>query len=137
MNTTPTRLLAASTALLMSFPSVAQEFSHGGHRVFPKENPGPGDRGYLHREYHHTYQHWHNVQGVSCCGVDAEHGDGDCRVTIARWENGGWFALVDGEWRHMPTHKYVADDHGLGPFATVCVGQYGSLYCFDPPESGA
>lgn len=97
---------------------------------------GPGDRGYRHKEHHHTYSKWHNQNGTHCCNTDGEHGDGDCRVTKARWnfEHETWEALVDGRWVLIAASRWVLNDYGLGPFASVCVGRDGYIFCFDPPD---
>jgi hypothetical protein len=92
------------------------------------ENPGMGDRGYRHGEHHHQYMHWHNQLGIHCCNSY------DCRMTVAKWENGGWTALVDGVWVKIDADRHVQDDLGVGPFASVCASRTGHVWCFDAPD---
>lgn len=96
---------------------------------------GPGDRGYRHKEFHHTYSKWHNQLGTHCCNTDGAHGDGDCRITEARWNHqaGMWEALADGVWVLITDDRHVQDDYGLGPDASVCVSKTGIVWCFDAP----
>lgn len=105
-------------------------------RVPLKENPDWGDRGFMHREYHQEFTGWHNKAGIHCCGVDAVHGDGDCRATLAEfnYEVGKWEALVDGEWRFIEADRHITNVSVL-PFAVVCAGPYGTIYCFKPEAS--
>lgn len=102
-------------------------------RVPLKENPGLGDRGYGHIEYHHHFKHWHNQIGTHCCNVDSHHGDGDCRLTVAEYNAsvGKWEALVDGQWRFIETDRHITNLSTIGQ-AVVCAGPYGTIYCFWP-----
>ena len=103
-----------------------------------KPNPDLGDRGYLHREYHQDFTRWHNQMGTHCCGVDAEQGNGDCRVTIAEYnyDLNAWEALVDGTWRLIAPDRHIQERSAI-PHAVVCAGQYGTIYCFKPGYSGS
>lgn len=123
-------LLLVLVTLLFASTSNADDHSTPSWDGPLVENPGMGDRGYRHGEHHHIYKHWTNSNGTSCCN------DYDCRMTQARWQDGSWYALVDGNWRKMSASRFVPDDGGLGPFASVCASRTGHIWCFDPPDPG-
>lgn len=86
-----------------------------------------------HDLFHDYYQFWYNQKGVHCC--DERH----CRPVEPgelRWNNELqlWEILIKDEWRKIEASRYVIDDGGLGPFASICM-EGGYIFCFDPPEA--
>ncbi len=91
----------------------------------------PGDHGYRHRENHENYQRYM----PNCCS------SGECRETIARWEPGGWKAVVDGEWREVPANA-VRQKDGVPQLsfdgkAHICAAPVGlkTIWCFLAPDT--
>lgn len=131
-------LLAWSTLALAAWflgPVAADPFRFD-ERVPLKENPDIGERGYGHIEHHHEFKGWHNQIGTHCCNVDSHHGDGDCRLTVGNYdrETGLYTALVDGRWRVINPDRHIQQQSAI-PFAVVCAGPYGTIYCFKPEAS--
>ena len=79
----------------------------------------------------------------SCCD------EADCRRTVAQWRQGGWWAVVRGEWRPIPEASVLKGPRSIDGEAYVCSGDpaldasYGDtpkeprIYCFVPPDLGS
>src|ERR1043165_8309371 len=69
--------------------------------------------------------------GVSCCSIS------DCRPVQYRLTNGGYEALIDSGWVHVPQDKIL--HHQANPLgrAVLCRSPAsGTIYCFVPgPET--
>jgi hypothetical protein len=72
-----------------------------------------------------------------CCDV------ADCTRTIAEWRRDGWWAVVQGKWRSIPTTTILRAPRSMDGEAYVCAGESkataaGSsereIYCFVPPH---
>jgi len=85
-----------------------------------------------HAKHHHIYQTLSNQAGTHCCPV------GDCRPTQAKYENGTWYALVNGKWREMESSRFVREyDFSWNETPHVCAGRSTShIYCFVRPGPG-
>lgn len=66
------------------------------------------------------------LTGASCCDIS------DCRRAKADWQNGQWWADVQGEWTPIPREKELTKKSIDGE-AYVCSGYGRKIYCFVPP----
>lgn len=84
----------------------------------------------LHAEHHHIYKNLHNQMGTHCCPI------GDCRPTRAKYEDGNWYAMVNGEWRLMEPSRFVQEYlHSWSDTPHVCE-MSGYVFCFVRPNAG-
>lgn len=101
-----------------------------------------GDFGVGHAQWHHWYQSGENggpimrpyQPTISCC-------NGDCRPTLARFRDGQWLALIDGQYDPVPESRVKRNATSPNSGAHVCAPRRTSTepvipYCFVPPEGG-
>lgn len=65
--------------------------------------------------------------GYSCCDIS------DCRRTDADWQDGQWWAMVEGRMTPIPKKKELAKKSIDGD-AYVCSGRNRVIFCFVPPS---
>ena len=65
--------------------------------------------------------------GISCCNIS------DCRRAKADWQNGQWWATVDGKWTPIPPSKELSK-RSIDGDAYVCAGPNRTVYCFVKPD---
>ena len=125
------RLLAALTLLLgLGGPVLAQEGQLG-------------DFGVGHAQWHHWYSTAEDGEPlrrphqptVSCCG-------NDCRPTLAKFRDGQWFVLMDGQYDPVPEERIKRNVTSPNGMAHVCAHRRESKepivpYCFVPPEGSS
>lgn len=77
---------------------------------------------------------------VSCCDIS------DCRRTVAEWQDGSWWADVQGTWRPIPAESVLVSPKSIDGDAYVCSGEASradrhfiepKIYCFIPPLLGS
>ena len=76
---------------------------------------------------------------VRCCDI------ADCKRTSAEWRRDGWWALVQGKWRAIPSVSVLKTPRTIDGDAYVCSGDTTyqdshsgdpMIYCFVPPNFG-
>lgn len=72
---------------------------------------------------------------IRCC-------HNDCRPTLARYRNGQWFVLMDGQFDPVPADRIKRNVISPNGMAHVCAHQRSTKepiipYCFIPPEGAS
>lgn len=116
--------------LLIVFGSMAEQCM--------AQQPGPGDFGYHHHLHHDWYSNKFNRIGRACCNGTTADQPGDCRPTRAKYIDGKWFALVDGEYREVPDYAIMPPGANHEPFQFhVCANKYTKeIDCFFEQKDG-
>jgi hypothetical protein len=102
-----------------------------------------GDFGIGHAQWHHWYQTGENglslkrpyEPSISCC-------NGDCRPTLAKFRDGQWFALIDGQYDPIPESRIKRNVTSPSGIAHVCAAKRTNKapivpFCFVTPEGSS
>lgn len=123
-------ILCLLFACLPLFAAEAQDVSsdktpHGAKLPYAEGYYGVG-----HEDWHDIYSKLHNQKGTHCCN------NNDCRPTVAKFENGKWYAKVQGVWMYMEPSRNVQEyKYSWSDTPHVCVSPDMYIFCFVPPNA--